>query len=197
MIVNGWRHTGAYDFKTGKEIWRLNGGGDIPVPVPVVGHGLVYITNAHGGPPPVFAIRESAAGEILFAAGKASSDDVVWVAPNDGAYMVSPVLYDGVLYVARNNGVLTALDAKSGERIYQQRLGTGATGFTASLIAADGKIYATNEEGEVYVIKAGRTYELLSVSPLGDVGMATPAVSEGVLYFRTQKYLMSIGGVSQ
>ena len=72
IIVNGWRHTGAYDFKTGQEIWKLNGGGDIPVPVPVAGHGLVFITNAHGGQSPVLAIRESATGEIQYAKGTAS-----------------------------------------------------------------------------------------------------------------------------
>ena len=60
IIVNGFRHAGAYDFKTGKEIWKLSGNGDIPVPTPVVHEGLVYITNAHGGPSPVFAIRETA-----------------------------------------------------------------------------------------------------------------------------------------
>ena len=194
VLVNGWRHTGAYDFKTGKEIWRLNGGGDIPVPVPVVGEGLVYITNAHGAIAPVYAIRENATGDISLGSGATTSEHVAWSALRDGAYMISPVLYDGLLYVSKNNGVINVFEAKTGERVYQQRLGNGTTGFTASLIAADGKIYATSEEGDVYVVKAGRTFELLGTNPLGDVGMATPAVSEGVLYFRTQKFLMAIGG---
>jgi outer membrane protein assembly factor BamB len=193
VIVNGWRHTGAYDFKTGQEIWRLNGGGDIPVPVPVTGHGFVFITNAHGGQSPVLAIRESATGEIQYAKGTASGDQVAWLSANDGAYMVSPLLYDGVLYVTKNAGILSAFDAKTGERLYQERLGNGTTGFTASLVAADGKIYITSEEGDVHVLKAGRTFERLGTSPLGDVGMATPAISEGVLYFRTQRFLMAIG----
>ena len=59
LIVNGWRHIGAYDFKTGKEIWKLTGGGDIPVPTPVVHDGLIFITNAHGPKAPVYAIRET------------------------------------------------------------------------------------------------------------------------------------------
>jgi outer membrane protein assembly factor BamB len=107
--------------------------------------------------------------------------------------MVSPVLYGDVLYVAKNNGVLTAIDPKTGERLYQERLGNGTTGFTASLVAADGKIYVTSEEGDVHVLKAGRTFERLATNPLGDVGMATPAISEGVLYFRTQRFLMAVG----
>jgi outer membrane protein assembly factor BamB len=194
VIVNGWHHTGAYDFKTGREIWKLDGGGDIPVPVPVVGHGLIYITNAHGSMAPVYAIRETAKGDISLGAGETTNAHVAWSALRDGAYLISPVLYDGLLYVSKTNGVVNVFDAKSGERVYQQRLGTGATGFTASLVAADGKIYATSEEGDVFVFKAGRTFELLSTNPLGDVGMATPAISEGTLYFRTQRFLIAIGG---
>jgi outer membrane protein assembly factor BamB len=209
VIVNGWRHIGAYDFATGKEIWQINGavqqarpgvpfqcngvcGGDIPVPVPIVGQGLIYITNAHGPGAPVYAIREGATGDISLTAGETTNAGVVWSTPREGAYMISPVLYDGLLYVSKNNGVVSAFDPTSGERIYQQRLGTGTTGFTASLVAADGKIYATSEEGDVYVIKAGRTFELLATNPLGDIAMATPAISEGVLYFRTGKQILAV-----
>ena len=64
IIVNGWKHIGAYDFATGKEIWKLAGGGDIPVPTPIVGDGLIYITNAHGPMAPIYAIRTTATGDI-------------------------------------------------------------------------------------------------------------------------------------
>ena len=194
ILVNGWRHSGAYDFKTGAEIWRMkNVGGDIPVPTPVAGFGLVFLTSAHGPGQPLSAIRESATGDISLAADATSNSHIVWTANKDGAYMISPVLYNGLLYVSRNNGVFVVFDAKTGERIYQQRLGSGATGFTASIVAADGKIYFTSEEGDVYVVKAGREFELLATNPLGDIAMATPAISEGVLYFRTGKNLMAIG----
>jgi outer membrane protein assembly factor BamB len=193
ILVNGWRHSGAYDFKTGKEIWRMkNVGGDIPTPVPVVGFGLVFMTSAHGPGQPLQAIKESATGDISLAAGETSNAHIVWSANRDGAYMISPVLYDGLLYVSKNNGVFAVFDAKSGERLYQQRLSTATTAFTASLVAADGKIYFTSEEGDVFVVKAGRAYELLATNPLGEIGMATPAVSEGVLYFRTGKSLIAI-----
>ena len=192
VLVNGWHHTGAYDFKTGKEIWKLDGGGDIPVPTPVVGHGLVFITNAHGPGAPVYAIRETARGDISLPAGETTSAHVAWSVPRDGAYMISPVLYQDLLYVSKNNGVFNVFDAKTGERVYQQRLGTGTTGFTASLVAADGKIYFTSEEGDVFVVRAGRTFELIATNPLGEIAMATPAISEGVLFFRTDKSLMAI-----
>ena len=77
------------------------------------------------------------------------------------------------------------------KRVYQGRLGSGANAFTASTIAADGKLYFTNEDGDVYVVKAG-TFEVLATNPLGGIGMATPAVSEGVLYFRTSTGLVAI-----
>jgi outer membrane protein assembly factor BamB len=102
------------------------------------------------------------------------------------------VLYKDVLYVCKNNGVFIAFDAKTGERLYQQRLGSGTTAFTASLIAADGKIYFSSEDGDVHVVKAGRTFELLGTNPLGGITMATPAVSEGMLYFRTSQRLIAI-----
>ena len=192
VLVNGWRHTGAYDFETGKEIWKLNGGGDIPVPRPVVGDGLVYFTSAHGPMAPVFAIKETATGEIPLP-GDGPSEHIAWSTERDGAYMITPVLYQGVLYVTKNAGIIGAFDAVTGERLYQERLGDGATGFTASTVAADGKLYFTSEEGDVYVVRAGREFELIATSPLGDVGMATPAISEGVLYFRTGRQLMAIG----
>jgi outer membrane protein assembly factor BamB len=193
ILVNGWKHMGAYDFKTGKEIWKLGGGGDIPVPTPVVGHGLVFLTNSHGGRSPIFAIRETATGTLALGANETSNAEIAWSLPADGAYMITPVLYNDLLYVAKNNGVLVALDPKTGERAYQpQRLAAATTPFTASIVAADGKLYFTSEEGDVYVVKAGRTYELLATNPLGDIGFATPAISEGVIYFRTAKWMIAI-----
>jgi outer membrane protein assembly factor BamB len=194
IIVNGWHHAGAYDFKTGQEIWRLDGGGDIPVPTPIVGNGLIYLTNAHGGPSPVYAIRETAKGDISLKSGETSNAHIAWSVPRDGGYLITPVLYRGLLYVCKSNGVFIAFDAATGERAYQERLGNGTTAFTASLVAGDGKVYFTSEDGDVYVVKAGRTFDLLSTNPLGDIGMATPAVSEGVIYFRTAKRLIAVGG---
>ncbi len=193
VIVNGWRHIGAYDFATGAEIWKLKSvGGDIPVPVPVVGNGLIYLTSAHGPGAPVFAIKDTARGDISLQPDQTANDHIAWSHPRDGAYMISPVLYQGLLYVSKNNGVFNVFDAATGERIYQQRLGNGTTGFTASLVAADGKIYFSSEDGDVYVVKAGRTFELLATNPLGDYAMATPAISEGRLYFRTGKSVVAI-----
>ena len=106
--------------------------------------------------------------------------------------MATPLVYGDHLYVVRSQGILNVFNAKTGERAYQQRLGTGTTAFTASTIAADGKLYFTSEEGDVYVVKAGPVFELLATNPLGGISMATPAVSEGTLYFRTSNKIVAI-----
>ena len=193
VIVNGWKHIGGYDAATGKERWRLAGGGDIPVPTPVVADGLVFITSAHGSQAPIYAVRTSARGDVSLKADATANEHVAWSKPRDGAYMQTPLVYRGLLYVCRDNGVLGVYEAATGRRLYQERLGAGVAGFTASPVAGDGKVYFTSEEGDVYVVKAGGTFELLARSPLGEVTLATPAISEGALYFRTRGHVVAVG----
>ncbi|MEO8678103.1 MAG: PQQ-binding-like beta-propeller repeat protein [Vicinamibacterales bacterium] len=193
VIVNGWKHIGGYDLETGKEVWRMTGGGDIPVPTPIAAHGLVFITNAHGQAAPIFAVKETATGDITLKAGETSNAHIAWSYMRDGGYMQTPLVYGDLLYVCRDNGVLSVFDAKTGVRHYQGRLGDGRTGFSASAVAAGGKVYFTSEDGEVLVVKAGTTFELLATNPLGEVAMATPAISEGMLLFRTRNHLIAIG----
>jgi outer membrane protein assembly factor BamB len=105
--------------------------------------------------------------------------------------MPTPIVYGDLLYVVSNNGVLTAYQAKSGERVYQERLAQGGA-YSASPVAGDGKLYFTTEDGEVHVVKAGPKYELLSTSPIGEVCMATPAIAGGMLIVRTLKHVIGI-----
>lgn len=192
LLVNGMRHVGAYDFKSGEEIWKLSGGGDIPVPTPVARDGLVYITNAHGMLAPVYAIKDTAKGDISLAAGASSNDAVVWSYPRGGGYMATPLAYRGILYVVTYNGILTAYDAKRGEKRYTQRLADGTSAFTASPVAADGKVYFAAEDGRVFVLKAGPEFEILATNDMAASTLATPALSEGVMYWRTQAEVLAI-----
>jgi outer membrane protein assembly factor BamB len=192
LIVNGWRHIGAYDFKTGKEIWKLQGGGDIPVPTPVVHDGLIYITNAHGPKAPVYAIRESATGDITLTDGATSNAGIAWSALRDGGYMCTPLVYQGLVYIVKYNGVLTTYGAKTGEQKYQQRLAGGTSAFTSSPIAADGKVYLASEEGHVFVLKAGPAFEVLAENDMTEPVLATPAISEGSLLYRTASNVVVI-----
>lgn len=193
IVVNGFRHIGGYDLKTGDELWRMVGGGDIPTPTPVVSDGLIVITNAHGNEAPIFAISEGASGDITPPTGALSNDDLVWSQRRDGAYMQTPIVYDGILYNCRDNGVLSAYELRTGRRLFQARIDGGGSGFTASPVAADGKLYFSSEDGSVYVLKAGPNLEVLSENPMGETLMATPALSAGVLYIRTRGHLVAVG----
>jgi outer membrane protein assembly factor BamB len=193
VLVNGMRQAGSYDLRTGRSIWTLSGGGDIPVPTPVASEGLVYITNAHGDLAPVYAIRDIATGDISLKGGASSNAGVAWSYPRDGGYMCTPLIYQGLVYIVKYNGVLSVYDAKSGERKFQERLAGGTAAFTASPVASDGKVYLANEDGQVFVLKAGPTYQLLSLNDMGASVLSTPAISEGKLLFRTQQHLMAIG----
>ncbi|MGA2263070.1 MAG: PQQ-binding-like beta-propeller repeat protein [Acidobacteriota bacterium] len=192
MIINGYKHIAGYDAKTGMELWRLKGGGDIPVPTPIVAHDMVFITNAHGSMAPIFAIRLNATGDISLKGDETSNQYVAWSVPRDGAYMITPLVYGDYLYSCKNNGVLSCYEAKSGKRVYQERLGNGTTGFTASPVAGDGKIYFSSEDGDIYVVRTGPKFEILAKNSMGAVCMATPAISAGVIYFRTQSHVVAI-----
>jgi outer membrane protein assembly factor BamB len=192
VITNGWPFVVSYDFDTGKELWRLRGGGDIPIPTPFVADGLIVISNAHGGKAPLFAVRPSAVGDISLKEGSASNDSVVWSVPNGGSYISTPVVYRGHIYLANYNGLLRCFDFKTGEKMYEERLGLDVS-CSASLVAADGKIYCPVEQGTVYVIKAGPKLETLAKNELGAPCLATPAISQGVIYFRTSESLIAVG----
>ncbi len=192
VIVNGFRHIGGYDLESGAELWRMSGGGDIPVPTPVLAHGLIFLTNAHGRSAPIWAIRPSARGDITLEDEQTSNEAIVWSQPRDGGYMQTPIVYGDLLYVCRDNGVLSVFDARTGELHYKNRVGGGGAGFSSSPVAADGKIYFTSEFGDVHVIRAGTEFVELAVNELGELHMATPAISQGVIFFRGRRNVIAI-----
>ncbi len=187
VVVNGWKHIGGYDFGTGKELWKLTGGGDIPTPTPVAAEGLVIITNAHGSARPIYAVRTDAEGDIT---GKSA---IAWTVDRTGNYMQTPLLHGGLGYFCFDNGVLTVFQLDNGERIYQQRLGAGKTGFTSSPVAAGGNLFITDEDGHTRVIALGREFKVVAESDLGEPVMASPAISGDVLYMRGRAHLFAIG----
>jgi outer membrane protein assembly factor BamB len=194
IIVNGFKHTGAYDFKTGKEIWKITRNGDIPVPTPVIHDGMIYITNAHGPMSPIYAIKDTATGDITLDADATSSPHIAWSIPKGGGYMCTPLVYQGLVYIATYGGVVSAFDAKTGERKYQERLlKDTSSAFTSSPVANDGKVYIAGEDGQVIVIKAGPVFERLATNDMGSPVLASPAISDGKLLIRTQTQLVAIG----
>ncbi len=187
VVANGWKHIGGYDLETGRELWKLTGGGDIPVPTPVHADGRIVITSAHGAQRPIYVLATGARGEIT-----TESPAMLWSEPRAGNYMQTPLLHDGLGYFCLDSGVFSIFDMATGERLVQQRLGGGG-GFTASPVAAGGKLYITSEQGETHVLALGREYAPLAVNELGETVMSTPAIADGVLYFRARHHLFAIG----
>ena len=109
--------------------------------------------------------------------------------------MQTPLVYGDYLYVCRDNGVLSCLDARTGKLQYKTRIGTGGSGFSSSPVAADGRIYFTGEFGDVHVVKAGPEFEELAVNELDEIHMSTPAISDGVLFFRTRGHVVAIAEI--
>ncbi|MCZ6597078.1 MAG: PQQ-binding-like beta-propeller repeat protein, partial [Planctomycetota bacterium] len=162
IICNGYKHIGGYDLDTGREVWKLVGGGDVPVPTPVVADDLIFITSAHGPMRPIHAIRTTAKGTLSMNA--AEDEHMEWNHKRRGIYMQTPLCYDGLLYLCSDGGVLGCYDALSGREVYRERLGSGKSGFSGSGVAADGKLYFSGESGEIFVIRAGPEFELLAIN---------------------------------
>jgi outer membrane protein assembly factor BamB len=192
LVTQATTFTRGYDPATGKELWRLAGNSEIAIPTPIVGPGLIIVTNGYRGVQPIFAIKPGATGNITLTGDQTKSDFVAWSTKHGGPYIPTPVIYGEHLYVLLNNGVLAAYDVRTGDRLYQERLGPGGS-FSASPVAADGKIYLLSEDGDVFVVKAGPKYELLATNPMGEVLMATPAISSGVIIIRGLKDVFAIG----
>ena len=101
----------------------------------------------------------------------------------------SPLLYDGVLYVIKNGGTLTAFHPATGEVFKNGRVAGALGGYSASPVAAEGRIFLVSEEGRVTVLRAGRDWDVLAVNDLGEGAFATPALSAGRIYVRTDEAL--------
>ena len=191
VALNGYKHRGAYDFKTGQEIWRMSGGGDIQVPTPIVHDGLVYFNSAHGRQSPIYAIDVSAKGDLTLEEGETTNKYIKWSIPRGGAYMQTMLIYGDYLYNARWNGSVSCYEAKTGEEIWKNKAG-GGNSYISSPVASDGKIYIIDDQGMVYVLQAGSAYKLLAENDLGEITMATPAITDGIIFFRTINHLIAV-----
>jgi outer membrane protein assembly factor BamB len=191
LVVNGPEKVHGYDPLTGMELWELRGSSKNTTPTPIVAHDLIFVASGYQVKP-IFAIRPGAEGDITLEGDAQSNEYVAWSSKRDGPYLPTPIVYGDYLYTCQNNGVLACYRAKTGEHVYRERVGSGGA-FSASPIAADGKLYIASEDGDIYVVRAGPEYELLATNPMGEVCMATPAVSKGRMFIRTQHHLYAVG----
>jgi outer membrane protein assembly factor BamB len=193
IVVNGWHRSAGYDFAEGRELWHLVGGGDIPVPTPIVANGLIYLTSAHGRLRPMRAVRPDASGNITPSEPGETNAAIAWVHPRQGNYMQTPIAVNGRVYGCSDSGVVTCFDGITGRILYSERLTGPAQGYTASPVSDGRHLYFPGETGKVLVVPATEKFSVIATNDLTEICMATPAVGDGALYFRTRSQLMAIG----
>jgi outer membrane protein assembly factor BamB len=191
LIVNG-PTIRAYDPKTGKPLWSLGPSSEVVVATPVIGDGIAFITAGYPPVRPVYAVRPGHRGDLSLPSGERSSAAIAWSQPRGGTYIPTPLLYRGILYTCNNNGVFTAYRASTGEQLSQLRLSSAGASFSASPVAADGRLYVASETGEVYVLEASAEPELLATYPMGETVMSTPAISGGLMVVRTVGHVVGL-----
>jgi outer membrane protein assembly factor BamB len=189
LVVIGGHYVRGYDPATGKELWRFKDEAEVKTPTPFASDGLLVLAGGYRGRP-ILALKPGAVGDISVADDAKSGPFLAWRTEPGGPYTSTPVAYRGLLYSVRDEGILSVFDLATGQRIYQQR--TNGT-HAASLLASDGKVYVTAEGGEVTVVKAGRTFEVLARNDMGETCMATPAIANRTLFVRTRGHVYAIG----
>ena len=186
LITNGNELAISYDPASGEELWRAKGVESNAIHLPLVGGGLVIMTS--GYPKKVIkAIHLGADGELD------EADHLAWSYAKGTAYVPSNLLYDGLLYLLSDNGVLTCLDAATGEVIYEGGRMPTPQRYMASPVAFDGKILIVSADGDVFVVKAGREFEVLRTNSIAEPISTTPALSGGRIYIRGEQHLYAIG----
>lgn len=180
LVTAGTEFTITYDPATGEELWRTKGVESNTIPSPVYGHGLIYMTA--GFP----------AKSVLAIKPGANTADLAWTYARGTAYVTSPILVGDILYLSTDRGIITALDAKTGEIVYEGgRVPVPAT-FTASMVAFGDKILQTSEDGDVFVIQAGGEHAVVATNKLGEPVYASPALSNGTIFIRAEQHLYAI-----
>ena len=193
LVTNASNFIRGYDPRTGKELWRLGHSSKITAPTPIFADDVLVVVSGRGPERPIFVVKAGARGDLTLPDGKTSSDSVIWSRTGRGSYMPTPLIYNGILYVLANNGTFDAYNLKTGEELYRQRLPVIGSGFSASPVAADGKIYLSNEDGEMLVVAAGQKFSHIATNTMGELLMATPALSNGVMYVRSAESVFAVG----
>ena len=193
LVTNASNFLRGYDPKTGRELWHLGGSSKLTAPTPIYANGLHIVASGRAPERPIYAIRPGARGDLTLKEDATQSASVAWSKTGRGSYMPTPLAYQDVLYVLANNGVLDAYEIATGKEFYRQRLPVIGSGYSASPVAADGRIYLSSEDGDMLVIEAGAKFKLLATHAMGETLMATPALSDGVMYVRGAKTLFAIG----
>jgi outer membrane protein assembly factor BamB len=185
LLVNSSARIDVYDPSTGELLWYSGDERQTPIPSAVFHDGLIFLSRGYRNSD-VMAMRPGGRGEV-------TKSHIEWHVASGASYVPSIVYYEGLLYMTNDVGVVTCSDARTGERIWRHRL-DGV--FFASPVAGDGKIYMVSELGETFVLRAGRTAEVIATNDLGERFIASPAVAQGRLFLRSDGTLFAVGGGS-
>jgi outer membrane protein assembly factor BamB len=180
LVTNASNFVRGYDPLTGKELWRVGGSSRITAPTPICAGNLTIVASGRGPERPIFAIRLGAQGAVA------------WSKTGRGPYMPTPVAYDGRLYILGNAGIFDAYELDTGKELYRERIPHQGSGFSASPVAADGRVYLSSEDGDMFIVSAGSEFKMLGKNTMGEPLMATPALSDGVMYVRGEKHLFAV-----
>jgi outer membrane protein assembly factor BamB len=182
IIVNSSAGVSGHDLASGERLWHIEETNRFPIPMPLFHDGMIYTSRGYRSSP-FMAIRPGGKGDV-------AASHVPWRVSSGGPYISSLVYYDGLIYMVGDVGVLSVADAKTGERVHQERIG-GV--YTASPVAGDGKIYLVSEDGETTVVAAGRRPRILARNRLDARQLASPAIAGGRLFIRADDTLFAIG----
>ncbi len=185
LVVSGAEEVVSYDPDTGRELWRAEGVVSHAIPSPVGGAELVYVSAGSQA-------KRSMALRLASDEDLGGKERIVWRYDKGAAYVPSPIYYQDHFYLISDRGVITCLKARSGEVAYEDRM-PEAGAIKSSLLAGDGKIYVSNQEGKTFVIKAGPEFEVLAINSINEPIWASPAVSQGTIYLRGAEHLYAIG----
>ena len=186
LIASGAEAVIAYDPATGRELWRANGTQSHPIPSPVTTKGLIFLT-AGSSAKVVMAMRPGGSGDL-----KDAAETLVWRYNKGAAYVPSPIAVGDYLYLVSDAGLMTCLDAVTGERKYEGGRVPVPGAFFASPVAFDDKILLTSEDGDSFVVKAGPVHEVLRTNSVGEPVYTSPAIANGTIYIRGARHLFAI-----
>lgn len=181
VIINSTDSMESLDPATGKSLWKFVEPARFAVPMPVYDNGMLYVSRGYRAGP-YWAVKTSVRGEV-------PKTQLAWHVETGAPYTSSLVYDNGLLFMATEMGIVTCIDAKTGERIWRERLG-GI--YSASPVVADGKIYLAGENGETLVLKSSQKPEVIARNKLDLRVIASPAVSAGRIFFRGDKELVAV-----
>ena len=186
LVTSGNEFVIAYDPATGTELWRTEGVKSNAIATPVVGHGLV-IASAGFPRKRVIAIRPGGSGDIT------GTDRIVWTYEKGTAYVTSPILYGDYVYLTNDQGVLTCLDARTGKVVYEGGRVPAPAMFFASMVAYDGMLLQSSEDGDMFLVRAGPKHEVIRTNSIGEPLYASPAIANGRIYVRGLNHVFAFG----